>query len=113
MRLLKLIRNEDSIEIRQNALGVFIEEKEVMNEIRNIVSIEVNNYEIGDIIEDVVVDKLPNLEQAVEKVLSENILVFVSEDISQEFIQDVLKEALIEKLKDYSIEDILKLLQSK
>lgn len=113
MRLLKLIRNEDSIEIKQDVLGVFIEEEEVMNEIRNIISIEVNSYEIEDVIVDVIVDKLPNLEQAVEKVLNENILDFVSEDISQEFIQDVLKEALIEKLKDYSIEDILKLLQSK
>lgn len=73
MRLLKLIRNEDTVEIKQDILGIFIEEEEVMNE---------------------------------------NILEFVSDDVSQEFIQDVLKEALIEKLKDYSVEDILKLLQS-
>lgn len=125
-RLEVIISENGDAVINENQLGLYVDENEVKKAVRKEIEKQLEKYEISDILalnlEEMVTENVnaemeerfatdDKLEKHITSAVKEETLLWIRNNIDNELLRDIIKEAMIEKLKEFSFEDIKELIK--
>lgn len=117
--------NGDAV-INENQLGLYVDENEVKKAVRKEIEKQLEKYEISDILalnlEEMVTENVnaemeerfatdDKLEKHIASVVKEETLLWIGNNIDNELLRDIIKEAMVEKLKEFSFEQVKELVR--
>ena len=124
-RLEVIISPDGEATINESKLGTYIDETQLNKFVKSEIKSAIADYDIYNIIDnnidDIVceqvesniskrIDEGTNLDSLIIETTNSSTLEWLNNNISHEEMLDIVKEAMIEKLKEFSFEDIKKLI---
>ena len=124
-KLQVMVAEDGEVIIEPNQLGLYVDEKEIKDIIKKEISKRIKDVDIENILDlnlnDMVQENVEEemtkrlgvgskLEEHITEVAKEETLLWIRNNIDVSTLEDILKEAMVEKLRDFSFEQIKELM---
>lgn len=124
-KLQVIVAEDGEVIIEPNQLGLYVDEKEIKDIIKKEISKRIKDVDVEDILDlnlkDMVQESVEEemckrlgmgskLEEHITEVVKEETLSWIRNNIDVSTLEDILKEAMVEKLRDFSFEQIKELM---
>ena len=126
-RLQVIVAEDGEVIIEPNQLGVYVDEKEIKDIVKKEVAKRVKDADVEDILDltldDMVRENIEEemtkrlgegskLEEHITEVAKEETLDWIRNNIDCSTLEDILKEAMVERLREFSFEQVKELMNS-